>query len=200
MKKHKSIKSLSLFYHGTVKYIDQIIINLNTHCLLIDCSKLFLLIIRNYILSKLSIWMLSFRYRNNEKIIQYLLTNRKKRWKEIERQKNPYWHIHTSLDDGKANEQIKMWTWNKIINEIGLYLKKKLDFLLLPFFQRFYTIMIFSFPFVTMMLYRNLAPCGWHSVLHTEIAPQRTKEMENTRTHTQKRGRVCLTKAEAMTL
>lgn len=70
-KKHKSIKSLSLFYHGTVKYIDQIIINLNTHCLLIDFSKRFLLIIRNYILSKLSIWMLSFRYRNNEKIIQY---------------------------------------------------------------------------------------------------------------------------------
>lgn len=60
-------------------------------------------------------------------------------------------HTHISLDDGKANEQIKKWTWNKIINEIGLYLKKKLDFLLLPFFPA----LLYNYDFLIPVCYND---------------------------------------------
>lgn len=144
--------------------IDQII-NLNTHFLLdlffLIARSLFFYIIRNFILSKFSKWMLSFWYRNRKKNNQYLLQlklcQEKQQWscrclkrngEKRQRIILTYTRhiIYTLLMEKQMNE-IKKRTWNKI-KWNWIILGKEIRFSPFALFQRFYTIMIFSFQFL----------------------------------------------------
>lgn len=162
-KTYKSIKSLSLLL-CTLKYRsnhnNQFEHTLFTRSVyffdlsLIARSLILFYIIRNYISWKFSKWMASFSLKRN---VEKKWRGKKSHWHPYE----PCRYTHWWWKSKWTNK-----TWNKIINEIGLCLKKKLDFLRLPFFAA----LLYNYDFLIPILLQwfSISPrLPFHSI-HTD--------------------------------